>query len=182
VKLSPGKVLLAEEDIEQRVGRLADEINAHYSGAPVTIIGLLDGCLLFLADLVRRFEMPLEMILLKVKTYGDADRPQQAPVVPSRQLGRVRDRNVLIVDDIYDTGATLAEVMREVAAAGASDLRVCVFVEKDRPHEHAANLDFRGFVVPDVFVVGYGLDYAGLWRNLPYLAVLEGRDDMPATA
>ena len=126
--------------------------------------------------------MPLEMILIKVKTYGDGDRPQQAPAVPSEQLARVRARNVLVVDDIYDTGATLAEVASEISGAGAADLKVCVFVEKDRKHEHEAAIDFRGFLVPDVFVVGYGLDYVGLWRNLPYLAALEGRDEGPAVA
>jgi hypoxanthine phosphoribosyltransferase len=180
MELKPGRTILTEREIAERVTEMAREINAHYSGAPVTIIGILDSCIIFLADLVRRFEMPLDVTLIKVKTYGDGDGPRNAPSVPADELSRIRGRNVLVIDDIYDTGATLSEVSRELTAAGAADVRLCVFLEKDRPHEHESGIDFCGFVVPNVFVVGYGLDYAGLWRNLPHLAELDGRDEGPA--
>jgi hypoxanthine phosphoribosyltransferase len=182
VELKPGRVLLSEKDIVERVSRLAEEINADYGGMPVAIVGVLDGCLIFLADLIRRFEMPLEVVLLKVKTYDDADRPQRPPEIPRKELSGVADRHVLVVDDIYDSGATLSMLVGEIEKAGAADTKVCVLLEKERAHEGVVALDYRGFLIPDVFVVGYGLDFAGLYRNLPYVAVLEGRDEGPSVA
>ncbi len=182
MELKPGRVLLSETDIVERVSRLAEEINTDYGGMPVTIVGVLDGCLIFLADLIRRFEMPLEVILLKVKTYDDGDRPQRPPEIPGKELSSVADRHVLVVDDIYDSGATLSMLVSELERTGASDAKVCVLLEKERAHEGAVEVDYRGFLIPDVFVVGYGLDFAGRYRNLPYVAVLEGRDEGPSVA
>ena len=180
--MKPGRTLITPEQIISRLDELAEQINADYGGMPVTIVGVLDGCIIFLADLIRRFEMPLEITLVKVATYLDSDRPQKPPVVPPEQLAHLRDRHVLVVDDIYDSGGTLSELLVGLDKAGAADVRLCVLVEKEREHECALKIDYRGFLIPDVFVVGYGLDFAGLYRNLPHVAVLEGRDEEPILA
>jgi len=179
MEVRPGKVLLDERKIAARLDGLAEEINDTYGGMPVVIVGVLDGCLIFLADLVRRFEMPLELSLVRVRTYFEAAAPQKSPAIDSAQIGEVAGRHVLVVDDIYDTGATLAALKSAITAAGAGSVRLCALMEKKRKHEHEVHLDFCGFRVPDVFVVGYGLDYAGRWRNLPHVAVLEGYDETP---
>jgi hypoxanthine phosphoribosyltransferase len=182
VELRPGKILIQEIQIAERVGALADEINREYAGAPLTLVGVLDGCLIFLADLVRRLEMPIEIVLVRVKTYGDATRPQKEPVISADDIVQLKGRHVLIVDDIYDSGKTLAALSLAVETLGAKSVSRCVLLQKERPHEKLIELDHVGFTVPDVFVVGYGLDYAGKFRNLPYIAALEGYDTDFVTA
>jgi hypoxanthine phosphoribosyltransferase len=181
MELKPGKILISEREITDRVESLANEINASYGGRPVTIVGVLDGCIVFLVDLVKRLTMPLEIVLVRVETYGGATRPQKEPLITD-SLARVAGRNVLIVDDIYDTGKTLAAVAQAVKAAGAREARTCLLLEKKRQHDRQVAMDFLGFTVSDEFVVGYGLDYAGKYRNLPYVAALEGFDEGPTIA
>ncbi|MCD6405471.1 MAG: hypoxanthine phosphoribosyltransferase [Planctomycetes bacterium] len=175
--IRPGRILLEEARIVQRVGELAKEISDTYRGGPVTIVGVLDGCLIFLADLVRRFEMPVEIVLVRVNTYGDSDKPRKRPIIAADDLKRVSGRDVLVVDDIYDSGATLSALREALRETGAEDVKLCVLLEKERTHDRAVDLDFVGFRIPDVFVVGYGLDYAGRYRNLPCIAEIEGDDD-----
>ena len=182
MELRAGKVLITEDRIAERVSALAREINRSYGGSPVTLVGVLDGCLIFLSDLVRRLDMPLEIALVRVKTYGNSTRPEKKPIIPEDDAARVRGQNVLVVDDIYDSGETLAALTRALEVAGARTLKTCIFLAKDHPHEQALNIDYVGFTVPDVFVVGYGLDYAGKYRNLPYVAELEGADTDTAFA
>ncbi len=177
MEMRPGRILLEEAQIVQRVGELAKEINDAYRGGPVTVVGVLDGCLIFLADLVRRFEIPLEIVFVRVKTYGDSDKPRKKPNIAADDLKRVSGRDVLVVDDIYDSGATLAALREALGAAGAEDVKLCALLEKKRTRDRTVDLDFVGFRIPDVFVVGYGLDYAGRYRNLPYIAEVEGVDD-----
>ena len=182
MELRPGRTILEEAAIVRRVGELAREINQACDGAPVTIVGVLDGCLIFLADLMRRFEMPLDVVLVRIKTYLDSDVPQKTPVISPDDLCRVSGRRVLVVDDIYDTGATLAALKKSLYEAGVAEVKACALLEKKRSPVRTRELDFVGFLIPDVFVVGYGLDYAGLYRNLPYIAELEGYDEPPARA
>jgi len=181
MELKPGKILISEREITDRVESLSREINAAYGSRPVTIVGVLDGCIVFLVDLVKRLTMPLEIVLVRVETYGNAMRPQKEPIITD-SLARVAGRNVLIVDDIYDTGKTLAAVVQAAGAASARETRTCVLLEKKRPHDREVAIDFLGLTVPDEFVVGYGLDYAGKYRNLPYVAALEGFDKGPTIA
>jgi len=172
----PGRVLIEADEISRRVEELNAEINRFYCGSPVHIVGVLDGCLLFLADLIRRLEMPLELSLVRVKTYENA-RPAGEPAIPEGELSHLRGARVLVVDDIYDTGATLAALARSLRAAGAEEVRLCALLEKEKEHDREVGVDFLGFRIEDVFVVGYGLDYDGLYRNLPHIAELEHRDE-----
>jgi len=182
MELKPGKILICEGEIARRVEELAAAVNGIYGGAPVMLVGVLDGCLIFLSDLIRRLEMPIEIALVRVKTYGASTRPQKKPAIAEEDLSRIPGRNVLIVDDISDSGATLAALLEAFRAAGARSVRACVLLEKDRSRERPVKADLVGFKIPDVFVVGYGLDYAGKYRNLPYVAALEGFDGGPVIA
>ena len=176
MELRAGKVLLEAERIAARVAELAAEINGAHGGRPLTLVGVLDGCLIFLADLVRRLDMPIEIALVRVKTYGDSTRPEKRPIIPQEDIAHLRGRHVLIVDDIYDSGGTLFALEKAVRELGAASVRKCVLLAKERDREREAALDYVGFRIPDVFVVGYGLDHAGQYRNLPYIAELEARD------
>lgn len=177
-----GRVLIPESEIAERISYLAAEINQAYGGRPVTLVGVLDGCLIFLGDLVRRLEMPIEVALVRVKTYGNSTQPEKRPVIAEDDVARVKGQHVLIIDDIYDSGGTLQALEEAVTRIGARSVRKCVLLAKKREHESAVDVDYTGFAVPDVFVVGYGLDYAGKYRNLPYVAVLEGYDSDTAIA
>ncbi len=177
MELRPGKVLIREEEIARRVAEVADEINRDSDGRPLTVVGVLDGCLLFLSDLMRRLSMPIEIVLLRVKTYGNATAPQKKPAISEDDIAVVRGRHVLAVDDIYDSGGTLSALTEALARLGAASVRTCVLLQKEREHAEAVDVDYVGFTVPDVFVVGYGLDYAGKWRNLAHIAELEGVDE-----
>lgn len=182
MEMRPGKVIVDAETICRRVEALGGEVTAVYDGSPVMLLGVLDGSIVFIADLIRQLRMPLEIALVKVSTYGGSTSPVAQLCIGPADLPECRGRNILVVDDIYDSGATLGAVCDAVAGKGARSVRACAFLEKDCPHKRLVTLDFVGFKVPDLFVVGYGLDYAGKYRNLPHIAALEGYDEGPARA
>lgn len=165
-------VLLSAEQIRVRVGALARQIKDHYQARPITIVGVLTGCLMFLADLVRHLDLPVRLALIQASSYrGAATRPGelhvQAELVPD-----LRGRHVLLVDDILDTGRTLAHLVQHLQTLEPASLRVAVLLRKQGRQEVPIEPDFCGFAIPDAFVVGYGLDYQDEYRHLPYVAVL----------
>ncbi len=172
--LQIGRVLVPRNRIAVRVGELADEIEDFYHGREVTLVMALTGALMLVADLVRQLTLPVRIEPVSVCSYPGRATRSQGPAFrlpPSHQLA---DRNVLIVDDIYDSGATMALLTRAAEDAGASSIRSCVLLNKDRPDlpSRPTPPHFVGFHIPDEFVVGYGLDYDGLYRNLPEICVL----------
>ncbi len=170
-------MLLHEEEILTRVNTLATEIQGVYSTVTeLTIVALLNGCLIFAADLLRRLTIPTRLESLSVESYRGATH--SSGVVTFKQaLPDLRGREVLVVDDILDTGRTLAAVIDQVRQAGAASIRTCVLLKKRRGRAVNVEADFWGFEIDDLFVVGYGLDYAGRLRNLPYIAILQERAD-----
>lgn len=167
------QVLISAERIQQRVQQLAVAIAHDYRDRPVTIVGVLTGCLMFLADLVRHLDLPLRIGLLQASSYrGTATTPGALRILPSL-FPDVRGRHVLLLDDILDTGQTLAQLVQHVLAQGALSVRVAVLLRKLGRQQVALEPDFCGFEIPDAFVVGYGLDFNDEYRHLPYVAVLE---------
>jgi hypoxanthine phosphoribosyltransferase len=165
-------VLIAPERIHQRVGELAGQIARDYQHRPVTIIGVLTGCLIFLADLIRRLDLPLRIYLLQASSYrGAATTPGQLRVNLD-ELPDLTGRDVLLIDDILDTGRTLSRVVAELKQRGAASLRIAVLLHKQGRQEVDFTPDYVGFSIPDAFVVGYGLDYNDEYRHLPHIAVL----------
>ncbi len=168
----PMKVLIGADEIGRRVAELAGQIGRDYQGRPVFFVGVLTGCLIFLADLVRRLELPLQIHLVQASSYrGESTVPGQLQL----RLDTLPDlvgRDVLLVDDILDTGRTLSRLVVELKERGAASVRVCVLLRKRGRQEVAFEPDYVGFEIPNEFVVGYGLDHNDEHRHLPYLAAL----------
>jgi len=167
------EILIPADRIQERVGELARQIAADYRQRPVTIIGVLTGSLMFLADLVRRLDLPLRLGFIQASSYrGAATRPGQLQVQPEL-LPDVRGRHILLLDDILDTGQTLGHLVRYLNGLGVASLRVAVLLRKRGRQQVPVEPAYCGFDIPDVFVVGYGLDFNDEYRHLPYVAKLD---------
>jgi hypoxanthine phosphoribosyltransferase len=165
-------ILIAAERIQQRVGELAHEIARDYQGRPVTIVGVLTGSLVFLADLIRQLDLPVRVGLVQASSYrGPTTTPGRLTIHPEL-VPDVRGRHVLLLDDILDTGQTLAALAEHLEGLGTLSVRVAVLLRKQGRQRVPLEPDYCGFDIPDVFVVGYGLDFNDEYRHLPYVAVL----------
>jgi hypoxanthine phosphoribosyltransferase len=167
------EVLLTKEVIQERVMEMGREIDRHFHGREIIIITLLDGAIVFTADLIRNLAIPLRLDCLRVSSYGDSTDPETAPRILSSLKSDVSGKHVLIVDDILDTGNTLQSVSNEVLSQKPASVHTCVFLDKPDRRENGFKADWSGFSIPDEFVVGYGLDYAGKYRQLPYVGTLK---------
>ena len=167
--------ILDEEQLREGVSRLAEEINAQYEGRPLTVVGVLTGSVLLLADLVRLLDMPLKIGLVQASSYRGATKPGELRLNLD-MLSDIKGRHVLIIDDIFDTGHTLEALVRQFASLEPAGVRSAVLLRKAGRVEVAMQPDHVGFEIPNEFVVGYGLDYADLYRNLPYVAALDPED------
>jgi hypoxanthine phosphoribosyltransferase len=166
------EILLPAERIQTRVSELARLIAADYQGRPITIVGVLTGSLIFLADLVRHLDLPLRIGLIQASSYrGTATAPGELHIQPEL-VPDVRGRHVLLLDDILDTGQTLAYLSDHLRSLGTTSLRVAVLLRKRGRQQVSFEPDYCGFDIPNAFVVGYGLDYNDEYRNLPYVAML----------
>lgn len=164
--------MISAETIEKRVTELAREVERDYQGGDLVVVSVLGGSVIFLADLVRRINLPMRIDTVSVSSYaGKAVAPSELKVLKTFSED-VRGKHVLIIDDILDTGGTLAAVVDEVRALEPASLKTCVFLSKKKERNIDIRPDYAGFEIEDLFVVGYGLDYDGMYRNLPYLAVL----------
>jgi hypoxanthine phosphoribosyltransferase len=167
------KMLISAEQIRTRVVELARQIEADYRDQPVTIVGVLTGSLMFLADLVRHMDLTLRIGFIQASSYrGETTRPGDLTVNPEL-LPDLRGRHVLLLDDILDTGHTLGHLVRHIQGLGVASLRTGVLLRKQGRQEIPLDPDYVGFEIPDRFVVGYGLDYNDEFRHLPYLAALD---------
>jgi len=169
------KVILSADEINTRVQEIAVEINQNYEGSvrEVILITLLDGAIVFTADLIRHLSVPIRLDCIRVSSYGNSTNPETAPRILGSLKSDVEDKHVLLVDDILDTGNTMKKVVNEVSAQKPASLRTCVFLDKPERRQNNFQADWSGFNIPDEFVVGYGLDYAGRYRELPYLGTLK---------
>ncbi len=166
------RVLITTEQIQQRLTELAAQIGPEYRDRPLTIVGVLTGSLMFLADLVRRLDMPLRIGFIQASSYRGKTTTAGELHVGAEIVSDVRGRHVLLLDDILDTGQTLSHLVRHLNEQGALSVRVGVLLRKKGRQVHPVNVDFVGFEIPDAFVVGYGLDFNDEYRQLPYVAVL----------
>lgn len=168
------KILLNERQLNQGVDELAASINQLYKDKPLTIIGVLTGSIVLLADVIRKLEMPLRVGVVQTSSYQGTERG--ALSINAEMMLDITGRDVLLIDDIFDTGNTLTEVIDLMNDLGPSSLRSAVLLCKTGKQKVDWRPDFIAFDIPDEFVVGYGLDYNDEYRNLPYLAALEPSD------
>jgi hypoxanthine phosphoribosyltransferase len=173
------RVLIPAEDLGARVGQLGRQIRSDYAGRTPMLVGVLKGAVVFLADLMRAVDAPCECDFIAVSSYGASTRSSGIVRLTKDLSVSIEGRDVLVVEDIVDTGRTLAYLVRNLETRQPRSLRVCALLDKAARREVPVPLDYVGFTIPDEFVVGYGLDYAGLFRNLPYLAVLDAPEPEP---
>ncbi len=175
------KTLLTEDQLRDGVQRLAREVGESYAGRPLTIVGILTGSVVLLADLIRELNLPLRVGVVQARSYHGATTERGELVINADLMPDIKDRDVLLVDDIFDTGHTLVEVVAKMRELQPRSVRSLVLFRKDDRQEVEHEPDFVGFCIPDKFVVGYGLDYEDAYRHLPYLATLEESEIMGQT-
>src|SRR5262245_17185737 len=168
------RVLIDEDQIRRRVDEVAAKIARAYAGQPLTIVGVLTGCLVFLADLIRRLDMPLKIALVQASSYRGRSTTAGDLHVQDELLPDLKGRHILLIDDILDTGKTLKHLVGHLQSLGVASVRTAVLLRKDGRQEVEIEPDFVGFTIPNEFVVGYGLDFDDEHRNLPFIAVLDG--------
>lgn len=170
------RILLSKEDLHDGVTRIADEIARCYANQQLTIVGVLTGSVVLMADLIRLIDLPMRVGVLQASSYRGATTIRGELVINSELMLDISGRDVLLVDDIFDTGHTLVKVMEKMRDFEPKSIRSAVLLRKRGRQEVDYVPDFIAFDIPDEFVVGYGLDYEDMYRNLPYLAALEQSD------
>lgn len=167
------EILISEEQIQRRVAELGARINADFAGEQILIIAVLKGALLFLADLIRHIDLPLAIDFLAVSSYGAGTESSGVVRILKDLDEPIEHRNVIIVEDIVDSGRTLDYLLRMLRQRNPATLHVCTLLDKVVCRVIDVPIDYAGFEVPDAFVVGYGLDYAEHYRQLPFIGVLK---------
>jgi hypoxanthine phosphoribosyltransferase len=168
-----GEVLITFEQIRQKTEELGRQITEDYEGKELLLICVLKGGLMFLADLMREIRLPVEIDFMAVSSYGDATESSGVVRILMDLDQNVQGRHVLIVEDIIDTGRTLNYIIDNLRTRGPASIKVCTLLNKPARRELDIPLDYVGFTIPDRFVVGYGLDYGQIYRNLPFIGVLK---------
>jgi hypoxanthine phosphoribosyltransferase len=166
------EILLDAETIAERVRQLGSELARDYAGRDPVFVSILKGALPFLADLMRATPIPLALDFLEVSSYGNSTESSGVVRVLKDLANPIEGRHVLVVEDIIDTGLTLNYVMEHLRAQRPASIRLCALLDKPARRIVPLQIDYRGFEIPDKFVIGYGLDYAERYRNLPFIGVL----------
>jgi len=167
-------ILFTEEQISNRVREIAAQVSKDYSGEELVVVGVLKGSFIFMADLIRYIEVPLVVDFVTLSSYGDGHQSSGVVRVISNLREDIKNKHVLLVEDIVDTGLTLSlsGLSEYISAKEAKSVRVCTLLDKPSRRKVDVSLDYVGFEVPDKFIVGYGLDSAGKFRNLPYIGCI----------
>lgn len=167
------EIILPEEQLRKRVHDLGEEISRDYDGETVLLVAVLRGAALFMADLAREITVPVEMDFMAVSSYGSSTKSSGVVRILKDLDELIEDRNVLVVEDILDTGLTLKYLLRNLASRKPRSLEVCALLSKEGKQRVPIQCKYVGFSIPDEFVVGYGLDFAERYRNLPYIGILK---------
>jgi hypoxanthine phosphoribosyltransferase len=173
------RTLLSATDLAAGIDRLAHDVRQVYADRPLTVVGVLTGSVVVVSDLIRRLDGPVRLSMVWASSYrGNATRPGRLDLRLDL-LPDLAGQHVLLVDDIFDSGRTLAAILADLRGRGAASVRSLVLLRKEGRAEVSIQPDFVGFDIPDLFVVGYGLDYDGAWRHLPFVAALDPHEIRP---
>lgn len=173
------EVLYSEEQIADRIKGLGAQITSDYAGKELILVGVLKGSCIFLADLMRSIDLDLTIDFMSVSSYKDGTRSTGDVEILKDLSNPIRGKHVIVVEDIVDTGLTLSRLLEILGSRGASSIRLASFLDKPEPRiKTELKIDYTGFVVPNKFVVGYGLDAAGRYRNLPFIAVVKNPGEL----
>jgi hypoxanthine phosphoribosyltransferase len=173
-----GEALVAQEDLQRRVQELGAEISRDYEGKDLFLVGVLKGAVFFLSDLMRAIEVPCEVDFMAVASYGSSTDSSGVVRILKDLDATIEGRDVLIVEDIIDSGLTLSYLLRTLRAREPASLEVCALLTKPERRKVDLPIRYTGFEIPNKFAIGYGLDHAERYRNLPYVATL---DESPAS-
>ena len=167
-------VMITEEEINKRVAEMGAEITKHFNGEPVYLVCILKGSIFFATELAKRIELPMEFDFMTVSSYGAATASSGVISVKQDLSGSIEGKNVLVVEDIIDSGHTLNRLLQLFESRNPKSITLCTLLDKpDRRVVQNIHVDYTGFVIPDKFVVGYGLDWDQRYRNLPYIGYVE---------
>ncbi|MEI7885294.1 MAG: hypoxanthine phosphoribosyltransferase [Clostridia bacterium] len=167
------KVLIDKETIRKRIIDMGKQITDDYQGKDLLVVGILKGCITFMADLIREIDLPIKVDFMGVSSYGDSNKTSGSVMILKDLGTNPVGKDILIIEDIVDTGLTLQYLVEVITARRANSVRVCTFLNKEDRRTVEFHADYTGFEVPDEFVVGYGLDFAHNYRNLPEVCVLK---------
>ena len=167
------QVLITEQQLDERIKEMGHQIAEDYQGEPLTIVGILKGAVIFFADLARAIDLPLQMDFMSVSSYGSGTTSSGVVKIIKDLDADVTGRHILLVEDIIDTGITLAYLKEYLSNRGARSVKIYTLLDKPTRREKAVHVDYIGFTMPDEFLIGYGVDYAENYRNLPYVASLK---------
>ena len=172
VEKGVAEILIDEDDLQRRIAELGDEISADYRGRDLLLLGVLKGAVFFMSDLMRRLTIPCEIDFMAISSYGaSTDSSGVVRILKDLDIN-IEDRHVLVVEDIIDSGLTLSYLMRMLESREPASLEICALLTKPERREIDVDVRYTGFEIPNRFVIGYGLDFAERYRNLPYVAVL----------
>lgn len=169
----PGPELIAADALQQRIAELGEEITADYAGRRPLLVGVLKGAFMFMSDLIRQIDLPVELDFMAVSSYGDSTKTSGVVRILKDLDVDLAGRDVLLVEDIVDSGLTLAYLRDLLMARSPASLQVCALLVREGSRPSAAELRYVGFEVPPEFVIGYGLDFAERYRNLPYICIYD---------
>lgn len=167
------EILISEEQLRAKTAELGTQITQYYRGQNLLLLGTLKGAVPFIADLSRTIELPLEIDYMAVASYGASTHSSGVVRIVKDLEGPINQKHLLIIEDIIDSGLTLHYLVDLLRRRNPLSLRICTLLDKQRERLKAVTIDYTGFTIPDKFVVGYGLDYAQRYRNLPYIGVLK---------
>lgn len=167
------EILFREEQLRQRIAELGEQIAHDYRGKSLLLLGTLKGAVPFIADLARAIPLPLELDYMAISSYGDSTHSSGVVRIMKDLEGPVDHKHILVVEDIIDSGLTLSYLVDLLKRRNPLSLRLCALLDKERTRVKEVQVDYLGFRIPDRFVVGYGLDYAQRYRNLPYIGILK---------
>ncbi len=167
------EILLTEQQITERVAELGAQLAGDYQGRDPVLVSVLKGSIIFLADLVRSTPVPLSIDLMELSSYGASTKSSGQVRILKDLSGPIKGRDLIVVEDIIDTGLTLNYLLKYLRDRGPKSVRICCLLDKPARRLAEIEIDYRGFTIPDRFVIGYGLDYDERYRNLPYIGVLK---------
>ncbi len=170
--MRPGKVLIESDEIRRRVSELGEELSENYKDRKPVLITILKGGVIFASDLIREMSIPVELDFLSVSSYDKSKKSGHAKIIQDL-AGDVEGKHVILVENIVDSGSTLDRILKEMKSRGAASVEVCCLLDKKTRRKHDVDIKYKGFIIDDKFVVGYGLDYNQNFRNLPDIVLLE---------
>ncbi len=171
--LNKHKILIDEAALDSRLGEIAEQINTEFSGEKVIIVGVLKGSFMFMSDLIKKIKLDTEVYFLKAESYGRGTETSGEVKITKDIEVDIAGENVIVVEDIIDSGYTMREVFKLLRERTPKTLKLCSCLSKPDRRECEITIDYLGFEIPDKFVIGYGLDYAEKYRNLPYIGYIE---------